>query len=156
MRVLLVEDDERMAAVVAQGLREQAHSVIVARDGAEGIEVAGSHEFDVVLLDLMLPRVDGFGVVRHLRQRGDQTPIVMLTARDAVGDIVRGLDCGADDYVSKPFALDELLARMRAAARHRPAPRSAEIVVDDLVLDPASHRARRGADEIALSATEFR
>jgi len=156
MRVLLVEDEERMAGIVAKGLREETHSVVIARDGREAIDIAAHDEFDVLLLDVMLPRLDGIDVVRHLRRRGNDTPIVMLTARDAVGDVVRGLDCGADDYVTKPFSFDELLARLRAAARHRPAARRAELVVDDLVLDPASHRARRGGDDIELSATEFR
>lgn len=156
MRVLLVEDEERMAGIVARGLREETHSVVVARDGVEGIDLAGEHEFDVVLLDVMLPRLDGIEVVRRLRGSGNHTPIVMLTARDAVHDIVRGLDCGADDYVTKPFSFQELLARMRAAARHRPASPSTAITAGDLVLDPAKRTVTRAGDSIELSATEFR
>lgn len=156
MRVLLVEDEERMAGIVARGLREETHSVVVARDGVEGVDLAAEHEFDVVLLDVMLPRLDGIEVVRRLRGSGNQTPIVMLTARDAVRDIVRGLDCGADDYVTKPFSFEELLARMRAAARHRPASRSTTITIADLTLDPAKRTVTRAGDTITLSATEFR
>jgi len=156
MRVLLVEDEERMAGVVARGLREETHSVVVARDGIDGIDLAAAHEFDVVLLDVMLPRLDGIEVVRRLRGSGNQTPIVMLTARDAVHDIVRGLDCGADDYVTKPFSFEELLARIRAAVRHRPASRSTVITVGELVLDPAKRSVTRAGDAISLSATEFR
>ena len=157
MRVLLVEDEERMAGVVARGLREETHSVVIARDGIEGVDLAAAHEFDVVLLDVMLPRLDGIEVVRRLRGSGNQTPIVMLTARDAVPDIVKGLDAGADDYLTKPFSFAEFLARLRALARRPKAAASASCLeAGDLTLDPGKHRVYRGRQEIHLTQTEYR
>jgi DNA-binding response OmpR family regulator len=122
----------------------------------EGLELARVYEFDVIVLDLMLPKVDGFEVARRLRHSGNQTPILILTARDAVPDIVKGLDLGADDYLTKPFSFEEFLARLRTVARRGSAPRPTRLQVADLTLDPASRRAVRGGREIRLSPTEYR
>jgi DNA-binding response OmpR family regulator len=122
----------------------------------EGLELARVYEFDVIVLDLMLPKVDGFEVARRLRHSGNQTPILILTARDAVPDIVKGLDLGADDYLTKPFSFEEFLARLRTVARRGSAPRPTRLQVADLTLDPASRQAIRGGREIRLSPTEYR
>lgn len=156
MRVLVVEDEQRMAELLKAGLEEENHTVTVAHDGEAGFDLATTFEFDVILLDVLLPRLDGFEVARRLRGQGNQTPILMLTARDAVPDVVRGLDLGADDYLTKPFAFDELLARLRSTARHRAIHRSSSLQIADLVLDPASHEVTRNGQQIKLSATEFR
>lgn len=156
MRVLVVEDEQRMAELLKVGLEEENHTVTVAHDGEAGLDLATTFEFDVIVLDLLLPRLDGFEVAKRLRGQGNQTPILMLTARDAVSDIVTGLDLGADDYLTKPFAFDELLARLRATARHRAIRRSSRLQIADLVLDPASHEVTRNGQQIKVSATEFR
>ena len=155
MQILIVEDDARMAALLERGLKREGHTTTLAADGSEGLDVAVSHPFDVIILDVMLPVMDGFKVARTLRERGCQTPILMLTARDASTDIVTGLDTGADDYLTKPFSFDELLARVRAAARRGPAPRPAILTVGDLRVDPASHKAWRGKRELSLTPREF-
>jgi two-component system OmpR family response regulator len=156
MRVLVVEDELKMAALLKQGLEEHEHSVTVVYDGQEALEFASSHAFDVVVLDVMLPGLDGFEVARRLRKNHTQVPILMLTARDAVPDIARGLDVGADDYLTKPFAFAELLARIRALARRPPAVLPPQLSVGDLILDPGSRRVSRGEQEIRLTATEYR
>jgi DNA-binding response OmpR family regulator len=156
MRVLVVEDELKMADLLKQGLEEHNHSVTVAYDGREGLELASSHEFDVIVLDLMLPGLDGFEVARRLRKNQKQVPILMLTARDAVPDIARGLDVGADDYLTKPFAFAELLARIRALGRRPPAMLPPQLNVGDLILDPGSRRVTRRDQEIRLTATEYR
>src|ERR1051326_196683 len=156
MRVLIVEDDAAMAGVLERGLREENHNVVVVHDGADALDTASRFDFDVVLLDAMIPRLDGFDVARRLRRVGNTTPIVMLTARDSVKDIVGGLECGADDYVTKPFSFEELLARLRNATRHRAASADTALRIGDLMLDPSSHRVTRADVDIALSATEFR
>ena len=157
MRVLIVEDESQMAALLRKALESENHTVTVAHDGAEGLALAELHDFDVLVLDVMLPKLDGFEVARRLRQRKRNVPILMLTARDTVPDIVRGLDLGADDYLPKPFALDEFFARLRAVARHRSATsRGAQLRVADLWLDPATHEVTRADRPIQLSATEFR
>ena len=156
MRLLVVEDEQRMAELLKAGLEEENHTVTVAHDGEAGFDLATTFEFDVILLDVLLPRLDGFEVARRLREQGNQTPILMLTARDAVPDVVRGLDLGADDYLTKPFAFDELLARLRSTARHRAIRRSSRLQIADLVLDPASYEVTRNGQQIKLSATEFR
>lgn len=157
MRVLIVEDEGQMAALLRKALESENHTVTVAHDGAEGLALAELHDFDVMVLDLMLPKLDGFEVVRRLRQRKRTVPILMLTARDTVPDIVRGLDVGADDYLPKPFALDEFFARVRTVARHKAATnRSAQLRVADLWLDPATREVARADGPIQLSATEFR
>jgi two-component system, OmpR family, response regulator len=155
MRILIVEDEKKMAAVLKKGLEAENHRVTLAFDGRTGLEL-GSTDFDVIVLDLMLPLIDGFEVARRLRKNGNQTPILMLTARDAVPDIVKGLDVGADDYLTKPFAFEVFLARLRSVARRGSTPRPTVLQVDDLVLNPASHIVKRGEREIHLSPTEFR
>jgi len=156
MRILIVEDHKKMAAVLKKGLEAENHRVTLAYDGRDGLELGSTMEFDVVVLDLMLPVIDGFEVARRLRKNDNQTPILMLTARDAAPDIVKGLDLGADDYLTKPFSFDVLLARLRSVVRRGAAPRPTVLQVDDLVLNPASHQVIRGEHEIHLSPTEFR
>jgi two-component system OmpR family response regulator len=155
MRVLVVEDDVRMAAALRRALRAEGLVVDVVGDGARAVALVRAMEFDVVLLDVMLPGTDGFETCRELRLHGEWTPIIMLTARDAVQDRVRGLDLGADDYLTKPFSLAELLARMRALVRRGPAERPAVIEVGDLRLDPATRQVWRGQTEVELSTREF-
>ncbi|HEX6805809.1 MAG TPA: response regulator transcription factor [Terriglobales bacterium] len=156
MRVLIVEDEKKMAAVLKKGLEAENHRVTLAFDGRSGLDLASTMEFEVVVLDLMLPVIDGFELARRLRKSDNQTPILMLTARDAVPDIVRGLDLGADDYLTKPFSFEVFLARLRSVARRGPAPRPTLLQVGDLVLNPASHQVTRGERDIHLSPTEFR
>jgi two-component system response regulator MprA len=156
MRVLIIEDEKGMAELLKKGLEEENHRVALAFDGLEGLELARLYEFDAIVLDLMLPRVDGFEVARRLRHAGNQTPILILTARDAVPDIVKGLDLGADDYLTKPFSFEEFLARLRTVARRGSAPRPTCLKVADLTLDPASRQALRGRQPIRLSPTEYR
>ena len=156
MRVLVVEDETKMAALLKQGLEEQNHSVEVTHDGRTALELASDYEFDVIVLDVMLPRLDGFEVARRLRKSQRQTPILMLTARDAIPDVAHGLDVGVDDYLTKPFAFPELLARIRALARRSPAMLPPQLSVDDLILDPRNRRVARGEQEIHLTATEYR
>jgi len=156
MRVLIIEDERGMAELLKKGLEEENHRVALAFDGLEGLELAKTYEFDAIVLDLMLPRVDGFEVARRLRHAGNQTPILILTARDAVPDIVKGLDLGADDYLTKPFSFEVFLARLRTVARRGSAPRPTCLRVADLTLDPAARHALRGQREIRLSPTEYR
>ena len=142
--------------MLKKGLEADNHRVSVAFDGRSGLELASTTEFDVVVLDLMLPGIDGFEIARRLRRNDNRTPILMLTARDSVPDIVKGLDVGADDYLTKPFAFEVFLARLRSVARRGSAPRPTILQVDDLVLNPASHQVTRGEREIHLTPTEFR
>ncbi len=155
MRILVVEDDRKVASFIRKGLEEEGHAVEVAGDGAAAIERAtDGAPWDLVVLDVMLPRGDGFGVLKALRQEGLRMPVLMLTARDAVGDKVTGLDLGADDYLSKPFAFEEFLARVRALLRRgggRPAP---VLRLADLTLDPATREVRRSARRVELTARE--
>lgn len=155
VRILLVEDESRVAAFIAKGLREQAYAVDLARDGEQAVYLGTVNEYDLVILDVMLPVKDGHAVCRELRAAGFRAPILMLTARDAVDDRVAGLDSGADDYLIKPFDLKELLARMRALLRRPREVRPASIRVDDLTLDTASHAVARGGKPIALTAKEY-
>jgi DNA-binding response OmpR family regulator len=156
MRILIVEDESSMAELLRKGLEEEHHSVISAGDGLSALDIASSTDLDVILLDVMLPGLDGIEVARRLRGRNNNTPVVMLTARDSVPDIVRGLDVGADDYLIKPFSFVELLARLRSAARRGPIPRPVQMQVADLRLDPATHQISRGERTIHLTVTEFR
>jgi two-component system OmpR family response regulator len=156
MRVLIVDDEKKMAGLLKKGLEEENHSVSLAFDGRTAIEIAQDHEFDVIVLDLMLPGVDGLGVARRLRRNRNETPILILTARDAVPDVVKGLDAGADDYMTKPFSFEEFLARLRSVSRRGTAPRPTLLQVGDLVLNPANQQVTRGSEEICLSRTEFR
>jgi DNA-binding response OmpR family regulator len=157
MRVLVIEDDRAMAGLLQKGLVEESHVVSVAPDGRTGLELAEAYRFDVIVLDWMLPRMEGLEVARRLRKEKNATPILMLTARDAVLDIVKGLDVGADDYLTKPFSFAEFLARLRALGR-RP---SATVLVPrfeigDLSLDPTTRQVFRGRHEIHLTATEYK
>jgi two-component system OmpR family response regulator len=155
MRVLIVEDEVKMAGLLRRGLREEGLAADVARTGDDALWMARATEYDAIVLDVMLPGVDGFEVCRRLREDDVWSPVLMLTARDAVGDRVTGLDAGADDYLTKPFSFAELLARLRALARRPPLERPAILEVGDLRLDPATRRVWRGEVEIQLSAKEF-
>ncbi len=155
MRVLLVEDQPKMAGLIQKGLRNEGMAADVAERGEDALWMAGATEYDALILDVLLPGIDGFEVCRRLRAEGVWTPILMLTARDSVQDRVAGLDGGADDYLTKPFSYAELLARLRALMRRGPAERSPDLRVGDLRLEPSRHRAWRGETEIQLSAKEF-
>ena len=155
VRVLIVEDDLRMASLVRRGLVNEGLAADVAASGEDAIVMAGAYEYDAIVLDVMLPGLDGFETCRRLRSAGVWIPVLMLTARDSVEDRVAGLDSGADDYLVKPFAFAELLARLRALARRGEVERPAVLEVGDLRLDPATRRVTRGGTEIALSAKEF-
>lgn len=155
MRILLIEDEPRMSALLERGLSEEGHQVYVARDGGEGLSAAKAAKFDVVILDVMLPVMDGLSVARSLRSRGDQTPLLMLTARDSVGDVIRGLDVGADDYLTKPFSFDVLLARLRAVSRRGPIPQSVTLKLADLCLDTATRRVTRAGRVLTLTPREY-
>jgi two-component system OmpR family response regulator len=155
MRVLVVEDDVKMASLLRRGLLEEGLAADVARTGDDALWMAEATEYDAIVLDVMLPGADGFEVCRQLRESGRWSPVLMLTARDAVEDRVAGLDAGADDYLTKPFSFAELLARLRALARRAPLERPTVLEAGDLRLDPATRRAWRGDVEIGLSAKEF-
>ncbi|OKI62292.1 response regulator transcription factor [Micromonospora sp. CB01531] len=155
MRILVVEDERRLAGLLAQGLREAGHPVDIRHTGSEGLLAAATGMYDAVVLDIMLPGLDGTQVCRTLRQQGNHVPVLMLTVRNAVPDRVAGLDAGADDYLTKPFSFDELLARLRALHRRSAGPPSAEVRAGDLLLDPTRRRVFRGETEIDLSAREF-
>jgi DNA-binding response OmpR family regulator len=152
---LIVEDELLMAQQLRKGLEREGYSVLVASDGEQGLELARSIDHDLLILDWMLPKLDGAQVARKLRQARVGTRILMLTARDATTDVVEGLDCGADDYLVKPFAFEVLLARLRALARRSPVTQLPELRVADLTIDPAAHRVVRGGAEIALTQREF-
>ena len=153
--MLIVEDDLKMASLLRRGLVEEGLAGDVARTGDDALWMAEATEYDAIVLDVMLPGADGFEVCRRLRDSGRWSPVLMLTARDAVEDRVAGLDAGADDYLTKPFSFAELLARLRALARRAPLERPAVLEAGDLRLDPATRRAWRGDVEIGLSAKEF-
>jgi two-component system OmpR family response regulator len=155
VRVLVVEDEVKLAGLIRRGLREEGVLADVAITGEDALWMAEATVYDVVVLDLMLPGIDGFETCRRLRGDGVRTPILMLTARDAVEDRIAGLDTGADDYLAKPFDFGELLARLRALARRGPAEHGAVLRVGDLELDPAARSVRRGDTEIPLSTKEF-
>ena len=156
MRILIVEDERKVAGFIRQGLREEGHAVELATDGAEALDtVLGGPAYDLIVLDLMLPKRDGFGVLKSLRDRGVTTPVLVLTARDSVGDKVAGFDLGADDYLTKPFAFEELLARVRALLRRGADRRLTTLRLADLALDPATRTVVRGARRLELSAREY-
>ncbi|MDX6727207.1 MAG: two-component system, OmpR family, response regulator [Baekduia sp.] len=155
MRALIVEDEVKMAGLIRRGLRADGMAVDVAAKGEEALWMAGSTEYDVIVLDVMLPGIDGFETCRRLRGDGVWAPVLMLTARDAVEDRVQGLDLGADDYLTKPFSFAELSARLRALARRGPVEQPTVLEVGDLRLDPASRRVWRGDRDISLSAKEY-
>ena len=155
MRILIVEDEVKLAALIRRGLIEEAHAADVAATGEDALWMARSTEYDAIVLDLMLPGVTGLDVCRSLRSDGVWSPILMLTARDGIADRIGGLDAGADDYLTKPFAFAELLARLRALARRGAPERPAVLVVGDLRLDPATRRVWRADSEVELSRKEF-
>lgn len=155
MNLLIVEDEARMAELLRKGLSEDGHNATCASDGMEGLSLAKSYEFDVIILDLMMPRLSGYELAKRLRAEKIRTPILMLTARDSVPDIVRGLDLGADDYMTKPFSFDELIARLRAVKRRALASEDTNLRAGDLVLDPASREVVRGEQRISLTRTEY-
>jgi two-component system OmpR family response regulator len=155
MRLLVVEDEKKMAGLLARGLKEEGHAVDVAGRGEDALWMARAVPYDAIVLDVMLPGLDGFATCRRLRDDGVWAPVLLLTARDGVEDRVEGLDTGADDYLVKPFSFSELLARLRALTRRAPSERPAVLEVGDLRLDPAAHRAWRAGDELELSAKEF-
>lgn len=156
MRILIVEDDPRISSLLDQGMREEGYQVMVAADGPRGLETARSCDFDVIVLDLMLPGLDGFELARQLRKVGNRTPIIMLTARDSDVDAVRGLDLGADDYVTKPFSFDVFFARVRAVLRRGPVSAPVIVSVGDLELDSGTHVASRSGRALPLTPREFR
>ena len=155
MRLLVVEDDVKMAALLRRGLSEEGSAVDVARTGEDGVWMAAATEYDAVVLDVMLPGIDGFEACRRMRDEGVWAPVLLLTARDAVEDRVAGLDGGADDYLTKPFSFAELSARLRALVRRGRPERPPVLAVGELTLDPATRNVRRGEAEISLSAKEF-
>jgi two-component system, OmpR family, response regulator len=155
MRILIVEDEAKMARLISRAISEEGMAADIAARGEDALDMAGSTEYDAILLDLGLPGIDGFETCRRLRSDGVRAPVLVLTARDAVEDRVAGLDSGADDYVAKPFAIVELLARIRALTRRGPIERPPVLEAGDLRLDPANRQAWRGQEEIPLSAREF-
>jgi len=155
MRILLIEDEQKMAAALAKGLREAEYTVEIAPDGEKGLEAAITTKFDLLIVDIMVPKKDGWTVVAELRARDINTPILFLTARDSVHDRVRGLELGADDYLIKPFAFSELLARIRSVLRRSPARQEDHLRVDDLEIDTRRHKATRSGVALNLTAKEF-
>lgn len=155
MRILVVEDEKRMAALLKRGLTEEGHQVFVAHEGVEGYEMARSAEFDVIVLDVMLPGMDGLAIARRLRDSHNQTPLLMLTARDTAASVIAGLDAGADDYLTKPFSFDIFLARLRAVSRRGAIPRPVCLEVADLRLDPSTRRVTRHEQPVNLTPREF-
>jgi DNA-binding response OmpR family regulator len=155
MNLLIVEDEKRMVELLRKGLEEEGHTVVCAADGVEGLEMSKTYDFDMIILDVMMPRLDGYELAKRLRADKIPTPILMLTAKDSVQDIVRGLDLGVDDYLTKPFSFNELLARLRAVKRRAPVPQSTIFKVDDLSLDPATREVSRGGVRLSLTRTEY-
>ena len=144
-----------MVELLRKGLTEEGHTVVCASDGSEGLELARDYEFDVIILDIMMPKLNGYDLAQRLRTERIATPMLMLTARDSVPDVVRGLDAGADDYMTKPFAFEELLARLRAVKRRAPVPQQTKLQVGNLVLDPATREVSRAGVDILLTRTEY-
>jgi heavy metal response regulator len=156
VRILVVEDDRKVARFVRQGLCEEGHTVEIATDGAEALDfVLTEPAYDLIILDVMLPGQDGFGVLKTLRAHKVAVPVLILTARDSVPDRVAGLDLGADDYLTKPFAFEEFLARVRALLRRRDVARAPILTLDDLIVDPATRRVTRGERRIELTARQY-
>ena len=155
MRLLVIEDSLKMAELLQRGLMEEGYAIDLVHTGMEAVWLAKEIAFDAIVLDIMRPDIDGFEVCRQLRRAGRWAPLLMLTARDDVTDRVKGLDVGADDYLTKPFAFDELYARVRSLVRRAPQARSSVLEIGDLVLDPAEHTARRGDEAVSLTAKEF-
>ncbi|MBF0512034.1 MAG: response regulator transcription factor [Candidatus Omnitrophica bacterium] len=155
MRILVIEDEVKIAQFIKRGLKEEGYAIDTAQDGQEGYSLAGSNEYDAIILDLMLPKMDGLTLCKTLRKEGNQTPIIMLTAKDTVKDKVKGLDSGADDYLAKPFAFEELLARLRVMLRKKDGRLQTQLKVDDLTMDLLTHQVTRGGREIELTVKEY-
>jgi DNA-binding response OmpR family regulator len=155
MKLLIVEDEKRMVELLHKGLTEEGHTVACAADGRGGLELAANYEFDVIILDIMMPRMDGYQLAKRLRAEKISTPVLMLTAKDAVLDVIHGLDVGADDYMTKPFSFNELLARLRAVKRRARVPQPVQLQVGDLVIDPATREVSRDGARISLTRTEY-
>jgi two-component system, OmpR family, response regulator len=155
MRILLVEDEKDLAAIIKQGFTERGYVVDVAHDGEEGLYMAENFPVDAIVLDIMLPLMDGLEVLKRLRKKGSTTPVILLTARDALLDKIKGLDTGADDYLTKPFIFDELLARIRSLLRRKTEVKQAVIKIGDLEINTASHEVTRGGKPVTLSAREY-
>jgi DNA-binding response OmpR family regulator len=155
MKLLVVEDEARMVQLLRKGLAEEGHTVVCASDGNEGLELARNYEFDAIILDIMMPKLNGYELAQRLRAERIVTPLLMLTAKDSVPDLVRGLDAGADDYLTKPFAFEELLARLRAVKRRAPVPQQTKLQVGNLTLDPATREVSRADAQILLTRTEY-
>ncbi len=155
MRILIAEDDRKVASFLEKGLREDGYAVDVAHDGDDGALKAHVHDYDLLLLDVMLPGKSGLEILKEVRSKGSDTPVLLLTARDGTDDVVRGLDLGADDYLTKPFAFDELLARVRALIRRGGAKRQERLTYDDVELDRLAHTATRGGEKLDLTPREF-
>ncbi len=155
MRILVIEDNQRLSAALATGLGDAGHTVEVAGDGAAGLRIGLEARHDAIVLDLMLPELDGMSVLRRLRNHGVGTPVLILSARDTVPDRIGGLDQGADDYLIKPFAFDELLARLRALVRRHLNAASNQITIDDLIIDTEAHTVERAGRPVTLSAREY-
>lgn len=155
MRILVVEDEKKVASFIKKGLEEERYAVDVAYDGDEGLYLAENNEYDLVILDVMLPKRSGLDVVKSMRDKELEVPVLMLTAKDSISDRVKGLDSGCDDYLTKPFAFDELLARIRALLRRGTKEKSAQLRVADVVVDLPTHKVTRGDTEIELTAKEY-
>jgi two-component system response regulator MprA len=155
VKLLVVEDEPRMLELLRRGLTEEGHNVVCASDGNEGWELVHAYEFDAVVLDIMLPRMNGIELAKKMRQERIATPVLMLTAKDSVPDVVRGLDAGADDYLTKPFSFNELLARLRAVQRRSGGRTENRLQVGDLILDPESREVSRAGTPISLTRTEY-
>lgn len=155
MRILLVEDEKKLANVIKKGLEENGYSVDMAHDGEEGFYMAENYPCDVIILDIMLPLMDGLELLQNLRKNGINTPVLMLTAKDAIADKIEGLDRGADDYLTKPFDFEELLARIRAMLRRSSDVKEAVICIADMEIDTARHEVKRGGRHISLSSKEY-
>ena len=155
MRILVVEDEKKVASFLKKGLEEEFYAVDCAYDGEEALFMTEANEYDLILLDIMLPKIDGLEVLKGVRDKGLTVPVLMLTAKDSVEDVVKGLDAGGDDYLTKPFAFAELLARVRALLRRKEREPTGQLRVADLVLDPAAHTVSRGGQEIDLTAKEY-
>ena len=155
MRILVVEDEKKVASFIKKGLEEEHYAVDIAFDGEEGLVLAQINEYDLILLDIMLPKLDGIEVLRQIRHNGSSVPILMLTAKDSVEDIISGLDSGSDDYLTKPFSFAELLARIRALLRRKVKEKTDLLTIGDLSLSISTHRVTRGGREIELTSKEY-
>jgi heavy metal response regulator len=155
MRILVVEDEKKVASFLKKGLEEEYYAVDCAYDGEEALYMVEANDYDLMILDIMLPKIDGLEVLKGVRDKGVPLPVLMLTAKDSVEDVIKGLDAGGDDYLTKPFAFAELLARLRALLRRKEREPAGELQVADLVLDPVTHAVSRGGQEIELTAKEY-